>query len=138
MERNTALLEQTMHQIIDHPEDHNQGRYFNTCGTPSCYAGWAIHLSGYKEAVTRRSPYHILDDGSVLSSPGVFAANLLGLTEKEAQTLFAVENTRDMLELMVKDLLNGDELKSPRHYGGGDIKTISQRVNAIRIPVPSE
>lgn len=105
MERNIALLEQTMQYLQDHPGQHDQTEYFNTCGTPSCYAGWAIHLAGYNES-----------DARCETVPAIFAAQLLGLTQEESDYMFAGANTREMLALMVKDLVNGDELRPYNDY----------------------
>lgn len=117
MERNTELLEATMQHILDHPNSHDQGRYFNSCGTPSCFAGWAIHLAGYRYTdgvrVCQISP---TGDGKALAADGVFAAQLLGIDLVNAWRLFNAGNTRSMLELMVKDLVNGDDLKSAENY----------------------
>lgn len=119
MERNTALLERTMQHIQDHPEQHDQSQYYEYvdevgCSTPSCFAGWAIQFSGltHKDAYAGR--IEEIRPGVMLGSPGVIAAGLLGLTMDEAEQLFTGTNTREMLALMVKDLVNGDELQD--HY----------------------
>lgn len=107
-ERNTELLQRVMQHINDHPEQHNQERYWNDCGTPSCFAGWALHFSGITIQALRRSPL----------TTGEYAGDILGLTDDERSTLFYAENTRPMLELMVKDLVNGDELRDVDDYEG--------------------
>lgn len=112
MERNVELLQETMQFINDHPEKHRQSSYFD-CGTPLCFAGWAIVLAGYTEEQAVTWPAHW---ASELCAIGWFAANLLGLTGAEAWTLFNAGNTRQMLDLMVKDLANGDELKVDHEY----------------------
>jgi len=122
MERNVELLEKTMQHIMDHPEDHNQAAYFTECGTPSCFAGWAIHLSGRTakhEAWPTTSLMSCWEEGNCweegLSAPGMFAAKLLGLDVSDAALLFNAVNTRETLALMVKDLVNGDDLKPPQY-----------------------
>ena len=107
MKRNVELLQATMQQIIDHPEQHDQYRFvdMNICGTTACFAGWAALLSGWSIARIRRVD-SMYDAG----------AKLLGLTDDEASILFYGSNTRPVLELMVKDLINGDKLRFPRHY----------------------
>ena len=109
VERNTELLQQTMQHILDHPEQHNQGSWVkvNSCGTAACFAGWAGLLSGM-------TADEIYCSASVFGDIGV---KLLGLNNpSECVTLFAADNTIPMLELMVKDLVNGDELKPWSHY----------------------
>lgn len=103
MTRNVELLQQTMQHITDHPEQHYQGRWI--CGTAACYAGRAALLSG----VT-------IDE--ICETPDMWelGANLLGLTTFEARNLFDPDNTRSMLELMVKDLVNGDDLRQSIDY----------------------
>lgn len=115
IERNIELLEKTMQYIKDHPHDHNQGEWW--CGTTGCFFGWAVHLSGLE-----------LEKDWTVITPGQWAGNflpetaaeLLGLTQDEAATLSNGGNTIAMLELMVKDLVNGDKLKDQRHYGDTD------------------
>ena len=117
MSRNVELLERTMQFIDDHPERHDQRSYGyrKKCGTFACFAGWACVLSG---GVTWTKQH----DGSkrliqVRDLPTSLAAQrLLGLDDREARALFAVDNTSEVLKLMVKDLVNGDALKEPRSY----------------------
>lgn len=40
----------------------------------------------------------------------------LGVTPWEAETLFGAANTRPMLQLIVKDLVNGDDLRDAEDY----------------------
>jgi hypothetical protein len=104
MQRNVELLQRTMQYIKDHPERHKQSRFITECGTAACYAGWAALLSGW--SVQR-----------ILSGPMYYeGAELLGLTHWEAETLFDSGNTVPMLELMVKDLVNGDKLRGIVDY----------------------
>lgn len=121
MRRNVELLERTMLHILDHPEKHDQSIWVSECGTAGCLAGWACLLSGWtvgfvdnilaREKATVLSPH----DGYAYSLPWV-AAELLGLTGDEAAALFHPENTIAELQLMVKDLVNGDELRDREDY----------------------
>lgn len=106
-QRNTELLQQTMQFIKDHPEQHDQASYWTNCGTPSCFAGWALHLNG----VTQRQVYN-----HPFFNTANYAATVLGLTASERINLFCPGNTVPMLELMVKDLVNGDALRSWEDY----------------------
>jgi hypothetical protein len=120
-ERNVELLERTMQFIKDHPEQHSQGWWFKKrdCGTAACFAGWAVTLKGYLPV------FHVGDcRAETVVLPGYrrefdtpeLAQELLGLTLRERETLFEASNTSEMLELMVKDLVNGDELKETFDY----------------------
>lgn len=102
MTRNVELLQQTMQYVTDHPEQHYQARWI--CGTAACFAGRAGLLSG----MTESQIWNV--------DMGAHGANLLGLTWFEARALFYADNTRPMLELMVKDLVNGSELRSRPEY----------------------
>lgn len=106
MTRNVELLQQTMQYINDHPWQHDQNVFAieNECGTAACFAGWGAMLSGW----TVRQIH-----ASVMWAVG---ARLFGLTQLEAERLFRYDNAIPVLELMVKDLVNGDELRSPREY----------------------
>lgn len=118
--RNNDLLEATLHAIEDHPELHDQSWYFTRthCGTAMCFAGWACQLAGYRAA------YWTGDMTSHVAAPGgreahdAFdtAQDLLGLTRREAITLFGGGNTLAALQYMVKDLCNGDEIRSHEYY----------------------
>lgn len=113
-ERNVALLEKTMQHIIDNPEQHDQDSFWNDCGTPSCFAGWAMHFSG----LTRHdvTVWYSRNPDSTFGANTGCAAELLGLTDEEACAMFSISNTREMLQLMVKDLMNGDELRPWQEY----------------------
>jgi hypothetical protein len=102
-----------MQQIVDHPESHYQGWWYreNVCGTVACFAGWACLLSGLELRNVGSSFVRdtLAGDRPVLD----VATELLGLTPDEACALFDMRNNRHALELMVKDLVNGDELRDP-------------------------
>jgi hypothetical protein len=117
MERNTELLERTMQQIMDHPELHAQYTWVGEtteCGTAMCFAGWACVLHGYKVEARAQGTW-IYDRNQTVPIPAT-ARRLLGLTGMEASTLFDGNNTRPMLQAMVKDLVNGDALRDLDHY----------------------
>lgn len=107
-ERNIELLEKTIQYIKDHPEKHYQREWVNTCGTAACFCGWAAMLSGYTAAQIKEKEHEVIMT--------YFGADLLGLNSEEAYMLFKAQNTREMLELMVKDLVNGDELRDWYDY----------------------
>lgn len=106
MTRNVELLQQTMQYINDHPEQHNQNVFVgeNECGTAACFAGWGAMLSGWTVRQINASVMWVV------------GAQLFGLTQLEAERLFYYRNTIPVLELMVKDLVNGDVLRAAREY----------------------
>lgn len=117
--RNTELLERVMRHIDDHPEQHDQQVWINGCGTAACFAGWAALLSG-REHVTEtnsKSVYHwFISPAGWRDTPRMAATIALGLTDDEADDLFHACNSRDVLRLMVKDLVNGDQLADRDEY----------------------
>jgi hypothetical protein len=100
--RDTELLEQTMQYILDHPEEHNQMllSYHLTpgCGTPSCFMGWAAALSEMNKQIFR-------EYGGLRQ----WAENRFDISASDFQKVFAESNTVEDLQLMVKQLVNGDE-----------------------------
>ena len=118
-ERNVELLEKTLQHILDHPEQHDQGEWARSrldCGTAACFAGWAAILTFGESVINAREGTFAMPAPYDLPRMSESAGALLGLTEPEYYTLFEANNTRDMLRLMVKDLVNGDELQSVEHY----------------------
>ncbi len=114
-ELNKPLLEQVMTHINDHPDVHDQENWvinpdqydpsnIENCGTAACFAGWACLLSGHTSKTV-----------DVESK----AVELLGLDWDDAAVLFYSENTREDLNLMVKDLMNGEELDEAWRYSHG-------------------
>lgn len=130
-ERNTELLERVMRHILDHPEEHNQNSWGHRtqCGTAACFAGWTLLLTGQGEFLpcrlaTEENGEWTPTDGEYLWIKGDdgegdisdHAAGLLGLKEWEANRMFAPSNTRPMLELMVKDLVAGNRMRTRTEY----------------------
>lgn len=107
---NTELLEQTMQHIKDHPEQHRQSIWVNSCGTSACFAGWAALLSGMDWAQIIAAE----DQGA--GGMHAMGAELLGISIDDAYRLFDGQNTLRMLELMVKDLLNGQSVRPQYRY----------------------
>lgn len=106
-ERNVELLQQVMQHIKDRPEQHWQNIWVNECGTEACFCGWAALLSGHEVDELGTHNAGCMQD---------LGADLLGLEHKEADLLFRASNSREMLELMVKDLVNGDQLRDQLDY----------------------
>lgn len=112
MARNIGLLQDTMQHIADNPKEHDQAsfitrrftrRFTNSgyvCGTAACFAGRAALLAGWTvEQIATAGNMHLS------------GAALLGINVDEAFQLFDAFNTVPMLELMVKDLVNGEQLR---------------------------
>lgn len=114
--RNVELLERVMQHIQDHPEQHNQREWIeNDCGTAACFAGWAVQFSDMQAVQTLT--YGVFRDAAGgLYSTGEAAERVLGLTFEEALALFDARNGRHELALMVKDLVNGDQLLDRAEY----------------------
>lgn len=102
MKRNIELLTETMQHILDHPEQHDQDAF--VCGTAACFCGRAALLSGWSA--------DMINDTEMMSA----GAKLLGLKLWEAGRMFRSDNTIEMLELMVKDIVNDEELGTILHY----------------------
>lgn len=91
--------------ITAFPDRHEQEHWFiyvedevtvtnPSCGTACCVAGWAAVLSGAKPAIAINGAYNVVElpDGRDYSVSG-YARELLGLTEKQSDVLFAGNNT---------------------------------------------
>lgn len=107
-----------MRHILDHPEQHDQAQWIAPCGTAACFAGWSVLLSpnwevfDYRGAMLARR----VDDPEEIYSTAEAAEMELGVRPIEADILFSAVNTRPMLQLMVKDLVNGDDLREVEDY----------------------
>lgn len=118
MEPNYSLLENTMVHIRSNPELHNQASFFERgeLGMTACFAGRALLLAGYQPVMaTDNSAAVYMPDGTI-ELAWIAAQKLLGLTYEQASNLFTPANTSHMLELMVKDVLNGAPLKDYGEY----------------------
>lgn len=109
---NVELLEQTMQHIKDHPEQHAQETW---CGTAQCFGGWAANFAGYETTMCDGLLMHCTKSGNLVVTVDAARAEL-GLSEGESAVLFHSGNTIPMLELMVKDLVNGDALRDATEY----------------------
>ena len=121
-------LQRTVQFIKDHPEKHQQEVW--SCDTGACFAGWAVLLHGWQQAVW--GPDHLDYAGTAVHGQVVpdgmdptyvvdrakrtsqwvrdVAVKELDLKYEEAQLMFHGSNTIDVLELMVKDISNGENL----------------------------
>ena len=99
---NKQLLQDTMQYILDNPDRHDQTVW--VCGTAACFAGTGALLVGW-------SPFMI---EAYMSTPA--GARLFGITPMQAQLLFNAHNTIPMLQLMVKDLVDGVPMRDITEY----------------------
>lgn len=143
-ERNYALIEKVWTWIKDHPRKHHQGMWLSTCGTAGCFAGWTTLLSGYEawnhnsvrispddpnaKALAHDIPW--FEQDTTVAPVGSLATVLLGLENEDAGRLFNASNSRPMLELMVKDLMNGDTLQEPTYYRKLRMEQLKKERNA--------
>lgn len=106
MSINTELFQKIYDQIAQHPETHNQAVFemHDACGTVRCVAGWAITLEG---RVDQKGSIY---DG-VVSARAILtlAAELLGLSEAQANELFYAVTDAEAVELCHRYATKGDE-----------------------------
>ena len=105
MPRNTELLEKVMTFINDNPRQHDQEvwGYTNECGTTACFAGWAGLMTGLE--IGRGFEWR--DKRGQRVDVFKHATKVLGLTWYQAEVMFLEIDTREGLELAVKDIVNG-------------------------------
>lgn len=121
---NAERLQTVLTHIRDNPELHRQDLW--TCGTSACFAGWTTRLFGVEDGWTNIGFSTDVDgicgaevwerDGTHYSSTRMLAITLLGLTNDQAFKLFNGGNTIGMIELMVKDLVNGHPMQTLDDY----------------------
>ncbi len=122
-EVNRDLLERVMTKIKDDPDHHCQGSWAlktSWCGTVACFAGWAVMLEGWQPIFDLNSLVAVdaEKDGQTEDICDL-AQDLLGIADGDVTILFNGNNSREGLELMVKDLLNGDRLADRWTYQAG-------------------
>ena len=113
-----SLLEETMLHIRTFPELHNQSFFFERTelGLCACFAGRACLLSGLQVVLARPGMGGSVVYRGLPQSAFPVARDLLGLTHDQARNLFTPLNTTQMLELKVKDLVNGSPLRTYNEY----------------------
>jgi hypothetical protein len=122
MMANVEKCQAVMDHIRMNPELHNQ-RYWGTkteCGTAFCFAGLTCVLNGHTNFEWRsgdvygvsaaKSYAELVIVDQVKMHVRMLAASLLDLDWHESHVLFGTQNTVDDLELMVKNLANGDPI----------------------------
>lgn len=126
---NVALLRKTLEVVEEEAVKlgteecrWDQGSW--RCGTGMCFAGWAVHLDGAKWASEDGYSDHyddvVAEPGDNVTSvpwddvtPGVTAVvsvairaqQILGLTDDEANVLFAASNDIDDIQCCTSDIL---------------------------------
>jgi hypothetical protein len=117
---NIPELERVLQYIKDHPEQHDQNIWAakHGCKTTMCFAGTAVALSDQYDLVWERGAITGIyscaqavdrETWEIVSVRGA-AERILGLENRESSALFNWSRTRDDLELMVKNLANGDDV----------------------------
>lgn len=83
----------------DRPTVDLQQLTSSECGTTACFAGWAVALSGYQLTRDREI---VKANRMIPTSLPVFAAELLGLNDEQANDLFYVDNEDFSPELVAE------------------------------------
>ena len=123
---NIEKLTTAVTYIKDHPEKHVQGSW--TCETGACLAGHVALQEGWSVTHTQWEQ----EDGSIhvgvmngwMQKSGrskdarAIAIEALEIDENTAQMLFHGSNTAENLELMAKDLANGEDLHEVWSHNG--------------------
>ena len=90
------------------------------CGSVGCYMGWVVYLECYVNNNPDLEPAEY--DEEYFNYKGQhrhvreIASDLLGLDEHDAIMIYRGDNTIEDLEVMVKDMANGE----PPKWRGGD------------------
>jgi hypothetical protein len=114
---NVALHRKTLEHIAAHPEEHDQHTWIERtdCGTTMCYAGTALALEGYKFKFELNDLGVSVPSGEVCDPQtgavyeiGDQAAVILGLTDKQANTLFYNMGGLPELYAIVNKLTDGE------------------------------
>lgn len=121
---NIALLNQVLGAIKANPNQWNQREWLVSeedrvefegqkpgCGSSYCFAGWAVHLAGYK--VDEQSLTAIDHDGEE-HGISVSAQHALDLSEWWASELFGARNSLNTLEGLVDEITKGWSTRSRR------------------------
>lgn len=119
---NAELLRKTMDWVDQHPETHDQGKWFDLtpCGAKYCFAGHAAILAGAQEPthLTVSQMWFIDVDGVAVDSyiPGAtrsveqHAQRVLGLTSGQAGYLFDADRSRAELRVLVDAIIEKPDI----------------------------
>lgn len=130
MSVNKELLQLTLNTIKENPQHWNQQSWH--CGTTHCFAGFAELLAKHIPIDTEEQILidkynlgkNVLDYFSRTSKPSwnteENAANILGITEEDAQVLFHYSNDLKQLEEYVNYLINHGSLQDYHEYLFGE------------------
>lgn len=107
---NFVMLDHVIGVIEANPEQHNQGSWAtqDECGTTMCLAGWTAKIAGATilfEHGRDWSATCITPQGERETIPD-FAAEVLGLDEREADRLFYTARDLDDIKMIVKEFAN--------------------------------
>lgn len=106
---NVPLLRKTLEHITEHRQEWYQGAWAirTECGTAYCLAGHAVVLSGHEIRVPE-GEYQL----GYATASGEYVSEVameeLGLTEWEAERLFAEHNTLPTLWALAEDFTDGE------------------------------
>lgn len=129
---NVPLLRKTLEHITAHPEEWEQQSWAERrgCGTAACVAGHAVAFAGHEilwdepdcdcdvciTCVDRNTATNCVVDGQLRTIPST-AAHELGLTTRQANTMFAGSNKLPFLWQYAYDVTNGEIQPPPEMEG---------------------
>lgn len=134
-----AALKNGLDKAVGMGHEDDEG---NECGTAACFAGWVGTLYGdqygYQPYIT--GSYWITKDTAHLASQGLsdglhvgsLSSLILGITDKQANVLYDGSNTRLMLSMMVKDLINTGDVRSWDEYREEDFMAEAKERTAAK------
>jgi hypothetical protein len=78
------LVQETLDAIERDPERWSQDSFASACGTTMCFAGWALHLSGY----TTSQGIFYDPQGHLIREVEEAARKVLGFDDEQAHQVF--------------------------------------------------
>lgn len=81
---NHLLVQETLGAIERDPDRWSQASFASSCGTTMCFAGWALHLSGY----TADQGFFYDQRGRLVNDVEDAAREVLGFDDEQAHMVF--------------------------------------------------
>lgn len=103
---NVPLLRKVMEHIEAHPDEHDQSYWAKRtpCGTTFCFAGWAVQLG---DPTAKPDWEGLKTTDRLVNGRGIdeYAAELLGLGNRDAIALFSAAPDSPVLRMQVDALI---------------------------------
>jgi hypothetical protein len=126
-----AKIDRVMDFIDKNPDRHYQGVWGlkNQCGTTACFAGWTVLMNGG----SIQSANIFLDkDGKPIDSVGRYAAEILGLNDRDLDTMFLRALDRDDLHDHIEYMKERDGYVKPEPVPQIDIdELLGEKVEEV-------